>query len=252
MNNDKGGGALGKLINFAEDKGFYIILMLCVIAIGISGYVLFFFPDDDNTAGIGMGEGLSAGIPSGADILPDNMPEIPDVTVRLEQEENPASSDAPTVPEKPAKTPGKAEETWLFSKTPEYLMPVSGEVIRGYSMDTLVYDRTMDDWRTHNGIDIACSDGDSVVAIAGGAVSRVYEDKLLGTVIVIEHDGGYQSVYCGLAANTTMGEGMTVEAGQEIGAAGSTNKTESRLEPHIHLSVLKDGEYVDPAGLKLK
>lgn len=34
----------GKPVHAAEDKGFYIILVLCIAAIAISGYVLFFAP----------------------------------------------------------------------------------------------------------------------------------------------------------------------------------------------------------------
>ena len=34
--------------DFAQDKGFYIILALCAVAIGISGYVLFFTGNDES------------------------------------------------------------------------------------------------------------------------------------------------------------------------------------------------------------
>ena len=34
--------------DFAQDRGFYIILGLCAVAIGISGYVLFFTGNDTN------------------------------------------------------------------------------------------------------------------------------------------------------------------------------------------------------------
>lgn len=40
-----------KLLDFFEEKGFYIILFLCVAAIGISGYVLFFSPATDGEIG---------------------------------------------------------------------------------------------------------------------------------------------------------------------------------------------------------
>ena len=36
-----------RILQFVEDKGFYIILALCVTAIGISGYVLFFLMNVD-------------------------------------------------------------------------------------------------------------------------------------------------------------------------------------------------------------
>ena len=240
--NDKE-GVMAKLADFAEDKGFYIILMLCVVAIGISGYVLFFVPQP--TTDEGLGNSLEGGLPSAGELVPDHIPTIPDVDVRLEPEEKPAVPETPVIPQQ-----DEEQEVWLFSKSPEYYMPLSGEVIREFSVDALVYDKTMDDWRTHNGVDISCAVGDEVKAIAAGTVESVFEDKLQGNVIIISHDGGVKSVYCGLAPNETMAEGMAVEQGQVIGTAGNTMKTESLLEPH--LAVMKDGDYIDPLSLKLK
>lgn len=242
MNNKD--GVMAKLADFAEDKGFYIILMLCVIAIGISGYVLFFVPQQ--TGDEGLGNVLDPGLPSAGELVPDHIPVIPDVDVRLEPEEKPVETPV-VAPEK-----DEEQEVWLFSKSPEYFMPLSGEVIREFSVDTLIYDKTMDDWRTHNGVDISCAVGDEVKAIAAGTVESVIDDKLQGNVIIISHDGGLKSIYCGLAPNTTMAEGMAVEQGQVIGTAGNTMKTESLLEPHLHLAVMKDGDYIDPLSLKLK
>ena len=118
-------GVKAKFTSFAEDKGFYIILMLCVIAIGISGYVLFFLPEAEQND---IDLSLEPGLPSAADTMPDNTPEIPGATVRLEPEpeiprETPTA--APAVPEIPAETPAEpadeAAETWLFHKNPTYL-----------------------------------------------------------------------------------------------------------------------------------
>ncbi|MEA4919550.1 MAG: M23 family metallopeptidase [Clostridiaceae bacterium] len=249
MNNKD--GVLAKIVSFAEDKGFYIILMLCVIAIGISGYVLFFIPEAEEVPGIDMGLSTEPGLPSATDIVPDYTPEIPDVTIELEPETS-VSNPVSDVPSKSDTVKDDAEQTWLFNKDPSYLMPVTGEIIRSFSMDALVYDKTMGDWRTHNGIDISCAEGERVLAIADGTVEKVYSDPLLGNVIIIAHADEVKSIYCNLATNETMANGTKVKAGDVIGAVGKTMKTESLMESHLHLAITKNGEYIDPMSLKLK
>ena len=80
-------GAKAKWTKFSEDKGFIAILMLCIAAIGISGYVLFFLPAEQAAEEyeIGLGESL----PSANAAVPDSMPKVPDVTMQLEPEPAP-------------------------------------------------------------------------------------------------------------------------------------------------------------------
>ena len=243
-------GAMARLMSFAEDKGFYIILMLCVVAIGISGYVLFFAPTGEQSD-FGLQPGAEPGVPAAAAEKPERVPVIPDVRVELE----PEPEEVPVIPPKPVEAPASAPaevQTWLFHRDPSRLMPVSGPIIRGYSMDTLVYDVTMGDWRTHDGIDIACTVGDEVRAPADGTVIRAGTDDLLGGLVEIDHGDGLTTLLCGLSADGLAQEGQKVTAGQTVGRAGGTMKTESLLEPHVHLSALRDGVSVDPESLNLK
>ena len=253
-------GVKARWTKFSEDKGFIAILMLCIAAIGISGYVLFFLPAEETADAydIGLGESL----PSAADTtVPDSsMPQIPDVTVQLEPEPRPepvpvqpeTSVDAPVDIYVPLEGQEEAAETWLFKKKPTYRYPVSGEVIRTYSVDALQYDETMGDWRTHNGVDIACAMGDPVWAIADGTVEEIYEDALEGTIIVLRHEDGLISKYCGLAPEARVLVGDAVQAGEAIGTAGNTMKTESLMDCHVHLVVKQDGKYIDPLSLKFE
>lgn len=57
---------------------------------------------------------------------------------------------------------------------------------RAYAMTALVYDETMADWRTHDGIDIAADYGAVVSAMASGTVTQVYHDDRYGTTVVTE------------------------------------------------------------------
>ena len=65
-----------------------------------------------------------------------------------------------------------------------FVRPVSGEVLRDYSGDELVYDRTMGDWRTHNGVDFLAADGALVCAVADGVIEDVYRDEYYGTCLL--------------------------------------------------------------------
>ena len=68
MNNKKA-GRFSDLLKIVEGKGFYIILSLCVIAIGVSGYVLFFTNSIDS-------EDFDMGvIDSGTVFLPEDEPD---------------------------------------------------------------------------------------------------------------------------------------------------------------------------------
>ena len=248
-------GVKARLARFSEDKGFYIVLMLCVLAIGISGYVLFFLPEasEPSEYDIGLGESL----PSAADLPAEDLPKIPDVNVQLapEEPEEPAEAARVSAPEPAVSAPAAQEElteTWIYHRDPVYCYPVSGEVIRTYSVDALQYDETMGDWRTHNGIDIACGMGDPVLAVADGRVEEIYEDPLEGTVLVIEHEEGVTSRLCGLAPDLPVAVGDSVKAGDVVAAAGNTMKTESLMECHVHLVMKQDGQYIDPLSLKFE
>ena len=45
-----------------------------------------------------------------------------------------------------------------------YTRPVSGQVLAVWSGDELVYNETLGDWRTHNGTDYACKEGEDVLS----------------------------------------------------------------------------------------
>ena len=124
--------------------------------------------------------------------------------------------------------------------------PLNGEVVTAFSVDELVYNETLADWRTHDGIDISAVQGTTVLAASSGTVSSVTDDPLMGTTVVINHDGGYQTTYSNLQARPNVEAGENVSAGQIIGAVGRTAAAESAQGPHLHFSVTKDGAPVDP------
>jgi murein DD-endopeptidase MepM/ murein hydrolase activator NlpD len=155
---------------------------------------------------------------------------------------------APEAVEEPAPMPEiEVDDTPVIAEAPRLIVtPVHGEVLMAFSMEELTYNPTMEDWRTHNGIDIAAASGTTVLAACNGQVLAVEEDALMGTTVVLEHDGGYQTTYANLQVSPPVTAGDFVSAGQIIGAVGATAAAESAQESHLHFAVTKDGESIDP------
>ena len=213
--------------DFLEGKGFYIVLFLCVAAIGISGYYLF----DSLTR-----DGPDAPVAATAEITVTPTP-APVRTPARPEHSVPAAVRPSAVP-----TPEPAPQTAPTSFT----WPVRGELVAAFSVDELMYNPTMDDWRTHDGVDIAASLGSQVCAAADGTVSAVSQDPLMGTVVTVSHGGGLTSTYANLAAEAMVEAGDHVNAGQVLGTVGDTAIAESALASHLHFAMALDGAAVDP------
>lgn len=131
---------------------------------------------------------------------------------------------------------------------PVYYAPVSGNIVTAHSVTELVFSPTMQDYRTHTGVDIAAEKGASVVSYTDGTVSAVYNDAFYGTVVEISHASKVTTVYANLDAALSEGieVGVSVKAGQEIGTVGETAIIEAATEPHLHFEVKIGENQVDP------
>ena len=209
-------------------QGYYIALILCAAAIGITGYVYYRNANQAEPASVEetVGE-VPALIEDGVDVPVIATQPAPKATKPAATEE---STTAPTE-RKPLKT----------------MSPVSGESIFGYSMEALSYNQTTRDWRVHNGVDLAAEAGAEVKAAADGEVYTVFEDDAMGTTVVIRHADGYTTKYASLAENVTVKPGDTVTMGQVIGYASDTALVESTLGTHVHFGVTCNDTPVDPA-----
>ncbi len=197
-------------------KGYYIALILCAVAIGISGYLYYRNTNKDKT----------------------NLEQAP--VSNVQEDVQAVATQPTTAPQVPATQPSAPAKLQTVN-------PLAGETVAVHAMDSLSYNQTTRDWRTHDGIDIAATGGASVCAAADGEVYSVYEDDTMGMTVVIVHDGGYTTRYSSLAAEVTVTAGETVTAGQVIGTVGNTALLESAIGDHLHFSVSCNGESVDPA-----
>ena len=115
----------------------------------------------------------------------------------------------------------------------------------------------------HRGTDIALPDpaaleaGVAVLAAAPGIVLRtrdsmpddpampgVTDQNACGNAVLIEHENGYDTLYCHLRQGSVrVAQGAPVALGDRLGSVGLSGQTN---HPHLHFTVLRDGKTVDP------
>lgn len=88
-------------------------------------------------------------------------------------------------------------------QTPEFIMPVGGKISASFSADMPVFSITMNDYRTHMGVDIDAPIGTEVRCCADGIIESIYDDDMSGRCVRIGHSGGYATVYRGLDPDST-------------------------------------------------
>lgn len=124
--------------------------------------------------------------------------------------------------------------------------PLNGQIQKPYSIDKVIYSKTLELWKTHDGIDISSQIGENVKSIEKGTVEKVYDDSFYGTTVVIDHGQGYKSSYSNLNSKVSVKEKQTVTKGQVIGKVSNTSIGEIKDEAHLHFTLFKDNNNVDP------
>mgnify|MGYP001524164685 CR=1 FL=1 len=206
-----------RIRNFFREKGYYIVLGLCVCAVGVSGWLF-----------------VSNAVSEKRSLQSETL----SIATSAEDPQAGKSSGGKTAPT----TAPAAEETASVR-----VWPVSGEAQAAYSVDALQYNATTQDWRTHAGVDLTAAVGTPVRAAGSGVVTAVYDDEYLGTTVIVNHPDGHVSQYSNLAVMPSVSAGDSVEAGQTIGAVGATALLEIADEPHLHFAVYANGDTIDPA-----
>ena len=203
-------------------KGYYIALILCAAAIGISGYVYY--------RNVNQPEEVLQQYEGDAQ-----------VAVVATEDNLPAAATQPTSPSTEATTAPTQK------KAMKTAAPLTGSTVAEYAMDCLSYNSTTRDWRVHDGVDIAAEAGTQVTAAAEGQVYTVYNDDTMGTTVVLRHQDGFVTVYASLAEEVLVNTGDQVALGQAIGTVGSTALLENALGDHLHFAVLCNDQQMDPA-----
>jgi len=95
----------------------------------------------------------------------------------------------------------------------------------------------------HTGLDFRAPTGTRVYAAASGTIIESGYEGSYGYRVVIDHGDGYTTTYNHLSK--VFETNGFVDSGTNIGLTGTTGKSTG---PHLHLEVLKDGEFINPAS----
>lgn len=243
--NSRGSGK--KLEGFFTGKGFYIVLFLCAAVIGVSAWMMATGNEtmendpvrnnsvnlDDKRVETVIVPAQSGTAETGA--LEADAPEVN--TEGLAENAEVQDSEAVAAVE---------EQPVVEAAAPIYVWPVAGQVERAHSSDTLSYDQTLRDWRTHEGIDIIAELGAPVVAAHSGSVESIVQDSLYGTVVTVSHGDGTRTIYANLAENPPVNVGDWIDCGTTIGSVGSTALCEISQTSHLHFAITVNGTAADP------
>lgn len=220
--------------DFLAGRGFYMVLTLCVAAVGVSGWYLMeelAAPTQSAVATAQVTQPAPTVTPSATQPVVKPKPALPSPTVSAEPTPTPQASAS-------AAGWGKEVFTW----------PVKGAVIGDFSLEVLAYDETMGDWRVHQGLDIAAEAGTKVKAVNAGTITGVYQDDLMGTVVTMEHEDGLTSLYANLEAEPNVKVGDVLDTGAVLGAVGKTAIAEVSKPSHLHFEMAKGDSNVDPVN----
>lgn len=234
---------------FLRDKGYYIVLVLCVAAVGVSGYLFVQAVVGRDKTDVVETPALSVPLtPSTSTTKPVETPQASRLPGGAQSGEEPETPSDTGAAENAAQTLAPSEDVPAAAEDEgaDTVRPLSGETVNPYSMEALTFNETTRDWRVHEGVDIAAASGTEVVAARDGMVSAVYEDDALGTTVAVDHEGGYTSYYANLSAEPPVAVGQAVKAGEAVGTVGESAVEEMALGSHLHFAVTCSGQVMDP------
>ena len=216
--------------NKKNQKGFYLALALCMVAIGAAAFVTY-------SSFLGSKTKVSSNSTSKVVTQTENnLSNVP--------KEESAAKSTPKSSETSSSKPAKKAQ----AENNELVFPCGKNVSKPFSAENPVFSITLNDWRVHNGVDYTANKGDKVVAITSGTVKEIKDDDMLGKVVVIDHNAGFEANYCGLDENIEVKANDKVDTGQTIGTIGVV-PSECLEQSHLHLEIIKDGKFVDPAKI---
>jgi murein DD-endopeptidase MepM/ murein hydrolase activator NlpD len=213
----------------SSGQGFYLVLLICLGIIGVTTFFALNGGGDQNPASSPENGQEAQYIPGGG--LEEQMTASPGT-----------------------KATATATATHKATTAAVRLtVPVQGDIIVDYHMNDLVYSKTLNEWSTHPGIDIAAKSGTDVKAALNGTVASAGKDAQMGNMIVLTHAGGGKTVYANLK-DMKVKAGDKVRAGDVIGTVGTSAISESEEVAHLHFEYHVGGKPVDPknylTGLK--
>ena len=205
----------GRLIMFMRRNAVYLVLALCIVAVGLS--ITFMLLSDAS------------------------------VDSTLDSGKNPPVIETPIEPDEPVVKPDDpTEPTEPVIKPITFIMPVNDvTAITEYS-ESMVFNSTLGHYSAHLAVDFYAPEGTEVVAVYDGTIKSVESSLLKGTTVTIDHGNGLYSVYNSLADGDAVIVGQSVKQGDVIGTVSTTNRQEYKSGAHLHFTVMENGAVINP------
>lgn len=221
-----------------KNKGFYIALGVCLMAVGAAAWTTY-DSVTDYTAPRSSEQSEAAkanDTVSGIFITePEDSSESSsqtEVTANAEETSEPVTQSAAS----------QEENEQTTAAATSFIRPVSGDVLQPFSKKP-IYNKTLGDYRAHTGVDLAAEADEAVKSIGDGVVTGVETEGENGNTVSVQY-GTLEVWYCGLD-KISVTKDQNVSQGEQLGTVG-VNPSESDEETHLHLAAKKDGEFEDP------
>lgn len=129
--------------------------------------------------------------------------------------------------------------TEIFEAESTWLNPLTG-TITGYFGDR--ENPILGTYEFHNGLDIGASENTEIIAVKDGVITEVGVSRTYGNYLYYTTYDNYEIMYAHL--NKSLVEtGDEVTANDVIALVGTTGLSTGF---HLHYTIMKDGEYIDP------
>lgn len=158
---------------------------------------------------------------------------------KAEEKESKEKEEAEEASDEEEEVSTSSSEEATESESSGWTRPANGRLSSPFGYRTHPVTGEQDSF--HGGIDIAGSG--SVVATRAGTVTSASYSETYGYTVIVDHGGGYSTLYAHLKAELSVSNGQTVLQGQQLGIMGTTGRSTG---VHLHFEVRKDGTAVDP------
>lgn len=181
---------------------------------------------------------VANGLASGARLRPGQKLVIPAITRADDSPAAPVASPAVAATPAPVAAAPVAPAPAATAPVARFRWPLAGSVNQGFN--------PTEAGQSHNGIDIAATDGEPVKAAAGGIVIfAAYEKTRFGNLVIIDHGDRWHTAY-GHLSKITARKGAGVKSGEAIGLAGSSGPATT---PELHFEIRHLNKPIDPQAV---
>lgn len=238
---------LNKII---KGKGFYVALGVCVLGAVFSAYVAV-----QKTINAIENQDFSIAEEQNSDLGFPDLKEAQKPLEEIEKDGNKTSKQSEEQ-QKSSSQSSSSQNSKTYaepptqSSTPQKFSCISpipkGKISEGFSSGELVKNKTLGDWRTHNGIDLNCDEGADVLCCADGVVGSIYKDELWGTCVEVKHNNKVVSIYRGIEADKSLKTGEEIKQGSVVGTVNQI-PCEMLSDSHLHFEIKQDDKFINPA-----